>query len=103
MKEKTFSVTYSKSQGISKPKGWDYIFSWDDGEVKTFIVVSLHAALALGKHFTSLGYQDMVHIAPTDHKYVELDYSDKHLLFNGGIQNAWKCDSGDETNVPLAD
>ena len=79
MKEKTFSVTYSTSQGISKPKGWDYIFSWDDGEVKTFIVVSLYAALALGKHFTSLGYQDMVHIAPTDHEYVELNYRRENL------------------------
>ena len=77
MKEKTFAVSYNNSDAHYVPR-FNYIFSWDDGEVKTFIVVSLHAALALGKHFTSFGYQDMVHIAPTDHEYVELNYRKDH-------------------------
>lgn len=75
-KEKTFAVTYRKSESATAPFG--YIFSWCDGEIETFLPVSLHGALALGKHFDSLGYQDMVHIAPTHHEYVELDYRRDH-------------------------
>ena len=71
-KEKTFAVTYRKSESATAPFG--YIFSWHDGEKETFLPVSLHGALALAGHFDSLGYLDMVHIAPTHHEYVELDY-----------------------------
>ena len=70
MKEKTFAVTYRE---FGSPT-LGYMFSWHDGEKETYIPVSLHGALALGEHFDSIGYQDMVHIAPTHHEYVELDY-----------------------------
>tara|TARA_Y100001938_G_scaffold46282_1_gene64394 strand:- start:738 stop:1001 length:264 start_codon:yes stop_codon:yes gene_type:complete len=73
-KEKTFSVTYRKSESATAPFG--YIFSWHDGEKETFIPVSLHGALALASHFDSIGYLDMVHIAPTHHEYVELNYKE---------------------------
>ena len=73
-KEKTFAVTYRKSQSATAPFG--YIFSWHDGEKETFLPVSLHGALALARHFDSLGYLDMVHIAPTHHEYVELNYKE---------------------------
>ena len=82
MREKTFGITYNNSDGKGiYPDGvprFNYIFSWDDGEIQTFIVVPLHGAMALGKHFDSLGYQDMVHIAPTHHGYIELDYRRDH-------------------------
>ena len=74
MREKTFAVTYRKSESATAPFG--YIFSWDDGEKETFLPVSLHGALALARHFHSLGYLDMVHIAPTHHEYVELNYKE---------------------------
>ena len=73
-KEKTFGVTYRKSESATAPFG--YIFSWHDGEKETFLPVSLHGALALARHFDSLGYLDMVHIAPTHHEYVELNYKE---------------------------
>ena len=74
MREKTFAVTYRKSESATAPFG--YIFSWDDGEKETVLPVSLHGALALARHFDSLGYLDMVHIAPTHHEYVELNYKE---------------------------
>ena len=75
-KEKTFAVTY-RTPGTSTAL-FGYIFSWDDGEKETFLPVSLHGALALASHFDSIGYQDMVHIAPTHHGYVELNYRGKN-------------------------
>ena len=92
MKEKTFAVTY---QDTDTPND-GYLFSWDDGEIETFIVVSLHGALALAKHFDSIGYQDMVHIAPTHHEYVELDYRRDHAK---RLQSLAKATEG----LPLAD
>ena len=77
MREKTFGITYNNSDAHYVAR-FNYIFSWNDGEIETFIVVPLHGALALGKHFDSIGYQDMVHIAPTHHEYVELNYRKDH-------------------------
>ena len=94
MREKTFAVTYRKSESATAPFG--YIFSWDDGEIETFLPVSLHGALALGKHFDSLGYLDMVHIAPPHHEYVELDYRRDHAK---RLQLSAKAAEG----LPLAD
>ena len=94
MREKTFAVTYRKSESATAPFG--YIFSWCDGETETFLPVSLHGALALGKHFDSLGYLDMVHIAPTHHEYVELDYRRDHAK---RLQLSAKAAEG----LPLAD
>jgi hypothetical protein len=71
MKEKTFAVKYHP---ISATPRFGYMFLWNDGEMETWIPVSLHGAMALAQHFDSIGYQDMVHIAPTHHEYVELDY-----------------------------
>ena len=75
-REKTFAVTYRKSE--YKKNHFGYIFSWHDGEKETFLPVSLHGALALAEHFNSIGYLDMVHIAPTHHEYVELNYRGKN-------------------------
>ena len=75
MKEKTFAVLCRHFP--SAPK-FGYMFSWNDGETETWIPVSLHGAMALAQHFDSIGYQDMVHIAPTHHEYVELDYKRDH-------------------------
>ena len=94
MKEKTFAVTYRKSESATPPFG--YIFSWCDGEIETFLPVSLHGALALGKHFDSIGYLDMVHIAPTHHEYLELDYRRDHAK---RMQSLAKATEG----LPLAD
>jgi len=100
MREKTFGITYNNSDGKGiYPDGvprFNYIFSWDDGEIQTFIVVPLHGAMALGKHFDSIGYQDMVHIAPTHHKYVELDYRRDRAK---RVQSLAKATEG----LPLAD
>ena len=92
MKEKTFAVTYRE---FGSPK-FGYMFSWNDGEKETFIPVSLHGALALGEHFDSIGYQDMVHIAPTHHEYLELDYRRDHAK---RVQSLAKATEG----LPLAD
>ena len=92
MNEKTFSVTYRE---FGSPK-LGYMFSWYDGEKETYIPVSLHGALALGEHFDSIGYQDMVHIAPTHHKYVELDYRRDRAK---RLQSLAKATEG----LPLAD
>ena len=75
MKEKTFAVLCRHFP--SAPK-FGYMFSWNDGEIETFLPVSLHGALALGRHFDSIGYLDMVHIAPTHHEYVELNSRKDH-------------------------
>ncbi len=93
-KEKTFAVTYRKSESATAPFG--YTFSWYDGEKETFIPVSLHGALALGEHFDSIGYLDMVHIAPTHHEYVELDYRRDRAK---RLQSLAKMEEG----LPLAD
>ena len=93
-KEKTFAVTYRKSESATAPFG--YIFSWHDGEKETFLPVSLHGALALAGHFDSLGYLDMVHIAPTHHEYVELDYRRDRAK---RLQSLAKMEEG----LPLAD
>ena len=93
MKEKTFAVM--RRHFPSAPV-FEYMFSWHDGEMETFLPVSLHGALALGKHFDSLGYQDMVHIAPTHHEYVELDYRRDHAK---RVQLLAKATEG----LPLAD
>ncbi len=93
MKEKTFAVTHPPH--VRSPL-YGYMFSWNDGEKETFIPVSLHGALALGEHFDSIGYQDMVHIAPTHHEYVELDYR-RHRAKR--LQSLAKATEG----LPLAD
>jgi hypothetical protein len=92
-REKTFAVTYSQSD---EHETLGYIFSWYDGEKETFIPVSLHGALALGEHFDSIGYLDMVHIAPTHHEYVELDYRRDRAK---RLQSLAKMEEG----LPLAD
>ena len=93
-REKTFAVTEEKR--ITEHPRLAYMFSWYDGEKETFIPVSLHGALALGEHFDSLGYQDMVHIAPTHHEYVELDYRRDRAK---RLQSLAKMEEG----LPLAD
>jgi len=95
MNEKTFAVMYRHSLMESTPK-YGYMFSWHDGEMETFIPVSLHGALALGRHFDSIGYLDMVHIAPTHHEYLELDYRRDHAK---RVQSLAKATEG----LPLAD
>ena len=95
MREKTFGITYNNSDEHYVPR-FNYIFSWNDGEVETFLPVSLHGALALGKHFDSIGYLDMVHIAPTHHEYLELDYRRDHAK---RVQSLAKATEG----LPLAD
>ena len=95
MNEKTFAVTYRKSESLSHP-AFGYIFSWNDGEIETLLPVSLHGALALARHFDSIGYLDMVHIAPTHHEYVELDYRRDHAK---RLQSLAKATEG----LPLAD
>ena len=95
MKEKTFGVTYNNSDAHYVAR-FNYIFSWNDGEIETFLPVSLHGALALGRHFDSIGYLDMVHIAPTHHKYVELDYRRDRAK---RLQSLAKATEG----LPLAD
>ena len=85
---------YRQSQSATPKFG--YMFSWNDGEVETFFPVSLHGALALGKHFDSIGYLDMVHIAPTHHEYLELNYRRDHAK---RVQSLAKATEG----LPLSD
>tara|TARA_R110002060_G_scaffold6474_1_gene9811 strand:- start:22 stop:306 length:285 start_codon:yes stop_codon:yes gene_type:complete len=94
MKEKTFGVKYDKSESATAPFG--YMFSWCDGETETWIPVSLHGALTLGAHFDSIGYLDMVHIAPTHYEYLELDYRRVHAK---RLQSLAKAAEG----LPLSD
>ena len=50
LKEKTFSVTCDNSQPDN------YIFTWNDGEVKPFVIVPYTGAIVLSKHFNSIDY-----------------------------------------------
>ena len=50
---KTFNVSRNE---MSKPP-FDFIFEWDNGEEKTFIIVSLHGATKLAEAFESFGYK----------------------------------------------
>ena len=50
LKEKTFSITCDNSQPDN------YTFTWNDGEVETFITVSYTGAMILAKHFNSINY-----------------------------------------------
>ena len=76
MKEKTFAVKYHP---ISATPRFGYMFLWNDGEMETWIPVSLHGAMALAQHFDSIGYQDMVNIClHHHHEYVELNYRKDH-------------------------
>lgn len=54
LKEKTFSITCDNSQPDGK--ACNYTFTWNDGEVETFITVSYTGAMILAKHFNSINY-----------------------------------------------
>ena len=58
---KTFNVSrvghnLDKDHSLYKPP-FDFIFEWDNGEEKTFIIVSLHGATKLVEAFESFGYK----------------------------------------------
>ena len=58
---KTFNVSrvghnLDKDHSLYKPP-FDFIFEWDNGEEKTFIIVSLHGATKLAETFKSFGYE----------------------------------------------
>ncbi len=70
---KTIEITkptpklYGLNRSPSVSRKWEeYCFEWDDLEKKTFIVVSLHGALALKEQFKQFGYKDI-----TSYKDVE--------------------------------
>ena len=51
----TFNI--SRSDIERHPAPFDFIFEWDNGTEKTFIVVSLHGAKALAETFENFGYE----------------------------------------------
>ena len=58
---KSFNITRNRASTLPPP--FDFIFEWSDDEVtKHFIPVSLHGAMALGKHFSSIGYNNETEI-----------------------------------------
>ena len=53
----------NRGHHFSVGRKWEeYCFEWDDLEKKTFIVVSLHGALALKEQFKQFGYRDITSI-----------------------------------------
>ena len=57
----SFNITRSKASTLPPP--FDFIFEWTvDETTKQFIVVSLHGAMALGRHFSSVGYENETEI-----------------------------------------
>ena len=51
----TFNI--SRSDIERHPAPFDFIFEWDNGTEKAFIVVSLHGAKALAETFENFGYE----------------------------------------------
>ena len=52
----TFNI--SRSDIERHPAPFDFIFEWDNGTERTFIVVSLHGAKALAETFRNFGYEE---------------------------------------------
>tara|TARA_R100000963_G_scaffold16800_1_gene11787 strand:+ start:289 stop:534 length:246 start_codon:yes stop_codon:yes gene_type:complete len=52
----TFNI--SRSDIDRHPAPFDFIFEWDNGTEKTFIIVSLHGAKALAETFRNFGYEE---------------------------------------------
>jgi len=53
------SFNISRADTSSHPAPFDFTFEWSvDGNVETFIAVSLHGAKALGETFRSFGYEE---------------------------------------------
>ena len=51
----TFNI--SRSDIERHPAPFDFIFEWDNGTEKRFIIVSLHGAKALAETFENFGYE----------------------------------------------
>ena len=54
----TNSYNITRSDINRHPAPFDFYFEWDDGTKKTFIVVSLHAVIALAEAFKGFGYKE---------------------------------------------
>ena len=52
------SFNISRSDITRHKAPFDFIFEWDNGTEKTFIVVSLHGAKALAETFRNFGYEE---------------------------------------------
>ena len=52
----TFNI--SRSDIERHPAPFDFIFEWDNGTEKQFIIVSLHGAKALAETFRNFGYEE---------------------------------------------
>ena len=63
MKQETGGLIMANSYNISRtdtdkiPAPFDFVFEWDNGTERTFIVVSLHGAKALAETFENFGYE----------------------------------------------
>jgi hypothetical protein len=58
---KSFNITRSIISKIRPP--FDFTFEWTvDENTKQFIPVSLHGAIALAEHFSSVGYENKTEI-----------------------------------------
>jgi len=51
----SYNISYSVIE--RHPAPFDFIFEWDNGTEKAFIVVSLHGAKALAETFENFGYE----------------------------------------------
>ena len=51
----SYNISYSVIE--RHPAPFDFIFEWDNGTEKAFIVVSLHGAKALAETFETFGYE----------------------------------------------
>ena len=52
----TFNI--SRSDIERHPAPFDFIFEWDNGTEKQFIIVSLHGAKSLAETFRNFGYEE---------------------------------------------
>ena len=52
------SFNISRSDITRHKAPFDFIFEWDNGTERTFIVVSLHGAKALAETFENFGYEE---------------------------------------------
>ena len=52
------SYNISRSDIERHPAPFDFIFEWDNGTEKQFIIVSLHGAKALAETFRNFGYEE---------------------------------------------
>ena len=53
----SYNISHTDVQSGRIPAPFDFIFEWDNGTERTFIVVSLHGAKALAETFENFGYE----------------------------------------------